>query len=123
MIGRPLYYRRDGTPYTGKDAALEWASDCQKPKLKIVKQENLANGVRVSTVWLGLDHSFSEKRPQIFETMVFFSGYKDEECWHYATEEEAIRAHKMLVKKWGAYKTADEILRSIKKSPPPREKK
>lgn len=113
----PRYYRRDGTPYPRGDKGLfEWAADYEDLKKKIVKQDRLPNKVRVSTVWLGLDHNWGDKnRPQIFETMVFFGkGYEDEECWRYATEEEALRGHKMLVKKWSAYKTAEQVLKGKK---------
>ena len=53
----------------------------------------------VSTVWLGLDHSFSldrDRPPVIFETMVFteFGGGGDVYCQRYSTEKQALRGHK-----------------------------
>jgi hypothetical protein len=53
----------------------------------------------VSTVWLGINHSFGSGPPQIFETMVFpEEGVWDEEiCERYATEEEALAGHQRVV--------------------------
>lgn len=59
----------------------------------------------ISTVWLGIDHSFEGKKPVIFETMVFESGEKDN-CGNpkdyltqrYYTEEEAKQGHADIVK-------------------------
>lgn len=48
--------------------------------------------VRVSTVWLGLNHNWSGGPPLIFETMVF-GGAHDSETWRYATEEQAKEGH------------------------------
>lgn len=55
----------------------------------------------VSTVWLGLDHSFAPTdAPLIFETMVFEDGGggMDLDCNRYATESEAITGHQLMVK-------------------------
>lgn len=59
----------------------------------------------VSTVWLGLDHSYprGEGPPIIFETMVFLydSGLgHDYDMERYSTEEDAIQGHRRMVKKW-----------------------
>lgn len=64
--------------------------------------------VRVSTVWLGLDHRFGgDGPPLIFETMVFpkkngnwLDDYRDVDCQRYATEAEALAGHKEMVEKW-----------------------
>jgi len=106
---RLMFYRRDGTPY---DDVMDWARDFDKGSRHIA-DVTLPNGVRISTVWLGLDHNHLGKgRPLIFETMVFAHGnYDDLDCWRYSTEEEAIRGHKTLVKKWSARKTIEEIMK------------
>ena len=50
--------------------------------------------VRISTVFLGLDHQFNEKGPPIlFETMVF-GGKLDTAQWRYATWDEAEKGHR-----------------------------
>lgn len=53
-------------------------------------------GIRISTVFLGLDHSFGDERPQWFETMIF-GGLHDEYCERYETWEEAEAGHKRAV--------------------------
>jgi len=52
--------------------------------------------VRVSTVFLGLNHSFGGGEPQIFETMIF-GGTFDEEMWRYSTWEQAEKGHQEAV--------------------------
>jgi hypothetical protein len=118
-----MFYKRDGTPYQGPDSLLQWAKDCTKLN-RIVSQQKLANGILVSTVWLGIDHGFgATRRPQIFETIVFapdkakmnffgkdFEFHAALEMLRYATEEEALLGHKMMAKKWATFKTADQIL-------------
>lgn len=54
------------------------------------------DGVRISTVFLALDHSFGEGPPMLFETMVF-GGPLDEEQDRCATWEEAEAMHKAMV--------------------------
>jgi len=57
---------------------------------------DIAPGVRVSTVFLGLDHSFGGMRPLIFETLVF-GGALDQEMDRYSTRAEAIAGHERMV--------------------------
>lgn len=47
--------------------------------------------IRVSTVFLGLDHSWNGP-PEIYETMIF-GGPHNEDQWRYSTREEAIAGH------------------------------
>jgi len=55
----------------------------------------------VSTVFLGLDHSFEENEPPIlFETLVF-NGNLDGEMRRYHTWEEAVKGHNNMVKLCG----------------------
>jgi len=59
--------------------------------------ESMFGDIRVSTVFLGLDHSFSfdeteKTAPILFETMVF-GGKLDQEMDRYATREEALLGH------------------------------
>lgn len=55
-----------------------------------------ADPVRVSTVFLGLDHSFGDGPPLLFESMVF-GGPLDGEQHRYCTLDEAERGHKHLL--------------------------
>ena len=61
--------------------------------------EDFVRNSRISTVFLGLDHSFSEEGPPIlYETMIF-GGKFDCEQWRYETREEAIAGHRAAVRK------------------------
>lgn len=52
-------------------------------------------------MWLGMNHTFGDATPLIFETMVF-----PEDDWgeidmeRYSTEAEAIKGHARMVAKW-----------------------
>lgn len=54
----------------------------------------------VSTVFLGVDHSWDDAdMPLLFETMVFPGGsYLESYCERYETSEEARRGHKIAVR-------------------------
>ncbi len=77
---------------------IEWAewfetADCH------VASTKLKNGVRVSTVFLGLDRNFSlEGEPILFETMLF-GGKHDQYQERYSTWEEAEEGHKKALAK------------------------
>jgi len=51
--------------------------------------------IDVSTVFLGINHGW-DGRVALYETMVFRSVH-GEECWRYATHEEAEAGHKAAV--------------------------
>lgn len=51
----------------------------------------------VSTIWLGVDYSFGEGVPVIFETMVFGDGRLDLTGDRYPTEASARRGHEEMV--------------------------
>lgn len=58
-----------------------------------VEQTRLPGGVRVSTVFIGVDHGFrDDDRPLIFETMIF-GGPHDQEMDRCSTWQEAIAMH------------------------------
>lgn len=53
-------------------------------------------GNNVSTVFLGLDHSYSGGRPVLFETLIFGGPY-DGDMWRYHTWAEAEAGHAAAV--------------------------
>lgn len=76
---------------------LEWASWFETAK-RHVADETIGKS-RVSTVFLGVDHNYSEDGPPlIFETLVF-GGDLDEEMDRYSTWEEAEAGHKAMVER------------------------
>jgi len=58
---------------------------------KIVAQEHVGNKW-VSTVFLGLDHSYGSEGPIVFETMVFEND-QSKDCFRYSTWDEAVEGH------------------------------
>jgi hypothetical protein len=73
FVTGPRYFDRQGFPIPaadGVDSTLAWARMLQDPAQQIVARDELPDGSRLSTVWLGLDHGFGGP-PLIFETMRF----------------------------------------------------
>ena len=78
-----------GKPKVVEDV-LEWArwfEACDRH----IRQDEI-DGVQVSTVFLGIDHSFNSGTPILYETMIFGGEY-DEWQRRYCTEEEATAGH------------------------------
>lgn len=91
------YYRRDGTPYEGDERTVlfAWANDFEHTDRR-VKQTHSIYGELISTVFLGLDHSFWGGPPLIFETMLFPRWGGEEYQERYSTEREALDGHEAL---------------------------
>ena len=90
------YILEGKTPKLVEDV-LEWARWYETAD-RHVAETVLPNSVRVSTVFLGLDHSFSDGEPILFETMIF-GGEHDEYQERYSTWEEAEAGHKRALAK------------------------
>lgn len=92
---RNMYYiLEDRTPKPITDVR-EWATWFEKAD-RHVKNDFLPNGIHVSTVFLGLDHAWSNEPPMLFETMIFGSehdGYQE----RYSTWEEAEAGHQRAI--------------------------
>lgn len=80
------------------DDLYEWGAWFQTANRHIAQDEPLP-GVRVSTVFLGLDHRYGgDGPPLIFESMVF-GGELDQEMDRYSTWEEAERGHAAMIER------------------------
>lgn len=76
---------------------LEWAMWSVTAKRRV--KSNKIGHIMVSTVFLGIDHNFSEEGPPIlFETLVF-GGPLDNKMDRYCTWEEAEKGHEEMLKK------------------------
>jgi hypothetical protein len=84
------YILNGKTPVECNDL-MEWAKQMEG-KNRIVEQSQFEN-VKVSTVFLGLDHSFGDGEPLLFETMIF-GGEHDQYQDRYSTWDEAVEGHK-----------------------------
>lgn len=94
-----MYYNRDGEPID----LWAWSRLGMDPSYKRVAEDQVGP-YYVSTIWLGLDHSFMRTpRPIIFETMVFATSAAaeglgpDMDMQRYATEAEARQGHADMV--------------------------
>lgn len=81
-------------------SVLAWAEWFEKADRTVANTVLVANvggeevaRVRISTVFLGLDHNWGSGRPLLFETMIF-GGPLNEQCWRTATWNEAQLAHR-----------------------------
>lgn len=77
------------------DDLLEWAAWLEDADTKVAKTQ-ISEDVKVSTVFLGLDHAFGGGPPMIFETMVF-GGEHDELTRRYSTKDEALKGHAEVI--------------------------
>jgi len=98
------YYDRDGDPLSRDEymGALENPWHNKRVGVTKVNAE-----VTVSTVWLGLDHSWGDSEHKIFETMIF-GGVHDSWCDRYSSEESAMRGHLRVVDALRAGRDLDE---------------
>ena len=90
------YILINGKPVPEPDL-MKWGTWMQTGD-RIVQQDDV-DGVKVSTVFLGLDHNFGDGEPVLYETMVF-GGKHDGFDERYSTLEEAEKGHKEAVKKF-----------------------
>lgn len=92
-----MFYARDGSEITLE----QWSKLIGNLGYKRVGYTEFSSGRWVSTVWLGMDHSFGlgGKEPLIFETMVFAEprNYSSEFMERYSTEEQAREGHERIV--------------------------
>ena len=79
---------------------LTWAKWSERRgDFRRIALTEVREGVHVSTVFLGFDHSFGHGPPLLFETMAFGKKLGDHEndCDRYSTWDEAERGHKDMV--------------------------
>jgi hypothetical protein len=117
FLSRPMYYDRDGFPIPDEGdtpATLVWAR-LRETTDPVLARDELPDGSRLSTVWLGLDHSHPMGPPLIFETMRFAAALdhpslafpdpfgepgEDTEQLRYTTVEEALAAHHEILRRF-----------------------
>lgn len=93
-IGRYILDEK-GNPKEEPDL-MKWAEWFEAADRFVAKTKTW--GSEVSTVFIGLDHSFGMGVPLLYETMVF-GGKLDGEMNRYATKEEAEAGHKEMVER------------------------
>jgi hypothetical protein len=86
------YIMKDDGTIVPEPDTLKWAQWFESNRRHVL-DDYLPDGVRVSTVFLGLDHNFGfGGLPILFETMIF-GGEHDSYQDRYSTREEAVIGH------------------------------
>ena len=88
-------YVLDGKTPVPVDDIGEWGKWWSKADRRVALWKE--DGVSVSTVFLGIDHSFGEGPPLLFETMVFGLESLEGEQDRCSTWEQAEQMHKLMV--------------------------
>jgi hypothetical protein len=73
---------------------LAWAQWFEKSERRVAP--DIVGDVRVSTVFLGIDHQYGDGPPLLFETMVF-GGPLDQEADRCSTWEQAVEMHAAML--------------------------
>lgn len=76
---------------------MEWAEQFERMSRHVACEVVL--GKKVSTIWLGLDHSFCGGEPLVFETMVFSEYDRGTDIYmdRYSTWDKAIAGHQKAI--------------------------
>ena len=77
---------------------ITWAETFENPNNRLVRAETI-NGLRISTMFLGMDHSFDEDEVHLFETMVFDEKGESVEMDRCDTWDNAIKMHETMVER------------------------
>lgn len=87
----------DGNPVEEPDI-VKWREWYKNPDQSIARNSivRAMGDVRISTVFLGIDHSSGDGPPRLFETMIF-GGQYDQYRSRYATKAEALAGHNQAV--------------------------
>jgi hypothetical protein len=103
---RPRYFSYDPrthevTPIVCEnhdDEVLVWGKEFGDFDRRRIATTDMPDGGRVSTIFLGLDHSYGlgEQR-ELFETMYFTPDGSGEDMDRYATYDDAIEGHWLMV--------------------------
>ena len=73
---------------------IQWAQWLEGDNRRVARVQYF--DVTISTVFLGLDHGFSNGNPILFETLVSGGEIMDEYMDRYSTWDEAVEGHKRI---------------------------
>lgn len=96
LHGRPRHFKLEGQRVVVALHFIEWALWVEHADRHVA--DDYVNGVRVSTVFLGLDHSWGSGPPILFETMIF-GGWFDGWQRRYATWDQAETGHAVYLQR------------------------
>ncbi len=87
-------YILDGTTPVEEPDLMKWARWFEFDQHRRIAETTYLDS-RISTVFLGIDHSFGAGPPLLFETMVF-GGPLDMKQERYSTWDQALAGHKAM---------------------------
>jgi hypothetical protein len=107
---RPLYYVRDTDGNVRPAETLkDFAAMLGDERRRRVAHTLLAPDVRISTVFLGIDHNHTDDGPPLlYETMIF-GGDFDREQVRYTDEDEALAGHDDVVARVWAWLQGEPV--------------
>lgn len=86
----------EGNPVPEPDL-LRWAEWFESSGARRVAFTQVSDEVKVSTVFLGLDHNFGMQGPPVLWETMIFGGKHDTEMWRYSSKEDALVGHDFAV--------------------------
>jgi hypothetical protein len=92
---KPKHYILIGQTAVPEPRLEKWAAWFEHAARTVAVDE--VASMRVSTVFLGLDHQFGKGPPLLFETMVFCDGGDEMDCARCSTWAEAEAQHKRIL--------------------------
>lgn len=99
------YILKDGEPVAEPDM-VAWDQWMEQKEARILNQTTIGES-RISTVFLGLDHSWNDGPPVLWETMVF-GGALDQEMERYTSQAAALEGHAEMVRRVRATESEPE---------------
>jgi hypothetical protein len=84
----------DGRTPVKEPDLYKWVRQAEAAKWSV--QQTTLGKIKVSTVFLGIDHSFGDGPPLLFETMIFGGKYEEDEYQErYSTWAQAEAGHEV----------------------------
>jgi hypothetical protein len=103
MTCRPSFYVLDaaGDPVPEPDVLVwgRWFESADRHVAQDMDEGEGAANIRVSTVFLGLDHSFREAGPPVLWETLVFGGVLDGEQHRYTSRADALRGHQAMCRR------------------------
>jgi hypothetical protein len=93
------HYILDDDHHPVEVPVLVWAQWWEMATNRIVDNTQINSEVTVSTIFLGLDHNWSNRGPGVFFETMIFGGALDRDCWRYCSWDDAETGHKAAVRK------------------------
>jgi len=95
FLQKPIHYKLDGHRAIPCESIFEWAEWYARADRRVA--ETWIGDVRISTVFLSLDHNpFADSDPALFETMVFADDQTHQMCRYFIWEEAEVGHAEMV---------------------------